>query len=443
VKKSPVVGLLALFGLIGTWSCATVHPTPPSFYIGDIPYSVSTQLSLDDRIAAEEAWKDLREGRADDARKIFLRLGQASPLYGVGLGYAQFALGDLEGAAASFKASIERFPDMTPAHIGLAQIFEAQGQKDEAFTQYREVLRSEPGSRWAKPRFEKLRNELVEQAYAEARAAQAAGNRDGQKKALLRVLFYAPESAGAHLELARIYGEERSPANRLVHLKAAYEAKPGDRAVLQAYADELYKSGDFGRSLDLYEKLADLEPQDKDLAARIQDLKNKLGVVELPSQYGLIPAQDAVTREDLAALIAVKFKDFFRVPAQATEILVDISTSWAQKFIVEVASRNVMSVYDNHTFQPSRIINRAEMADTVSRLVAFLEGKGVKFVPVLETRKIQIADVSPDNFYYEPILRVVSLQIMVLSPDRMFAPEKTLTGREAASILDLALVLAK
>jgi tetratricopeptide (TPR) repeat protein len=443
VKKAPVVAGLALIALFGTWSCVTLQPTPPSFYIGNIPYSVSMGLSLDQRIASEEAWKDLREGRVEEARKIFLRLGEGNPLYAVGLGYAQFGLGDFETAASYFKASIERFPDMSPARIGLAQIYETLGQRDQAFAQYRDILKSDPGNRWAKPRFEKLRSELVEQAFAEAKAAQAAGDQEGRKKALLKVLFYAPESAEAHLALAGIYGEEKNTASQLVHLKAAAEARPGDKTLLRAYADALYEAGEFGRSLDLYEKLAVLVPQDMSVAARIKDLKNELGVFELPSQYGLIPSQDSITRADLAALIAVKFEDFFKTPAPATQILVDISTSWAQRFIIEVASRNVMSVYDNHTFQPARIINRAEMADAASRLVSFLEGKGIKFVPVLEARKIQIADVSPDNFYYQPILRVVSLQIMVLSPEKLFEPEKTVTGREAGSILDIVLGLAK
>jgi Tfp pilus assembly protein PilF len=439
VKK--VVALTVL--LIGAWSCVTYQPAPPSFYIEDIPSSLATRLTLDERIAAVEAWKSLREGRTDQARKLLLGLGQDSPLYAAGLGYVDFAMADLGAAETNFKESLSRFSDLTLADVGLAQIYEARGQKDQAFSEYREILKKDPGNRWAGPRFQKLQGELVDASFAEAKAALAAGNREAEKRALLKVLFYDPESVRAHLELVRIYREEKNTPALLLHLKAASEARPGDKAVLREYAEYLYDAGEFGRSLDLYEKVAEIDPQDKAVAARIEELKNKLGVFELPSQYALIPDLDSITREDLAALISVKFKDFFKTPARTTEILVDISMSWAQRFIIDVASRGVMSVYDNHTFQPKRVINRAEMADSVSRLVGFLEGRGVKFVPLLDVRKIQIADVAPDNYYYQPILKVVSLQIMALAPGMLFEPERIVTGREAVMILDVVAGLAR
>jgi Tfp pilus assembly protein PilF len=439
VKKVLIIGVL----LAGALSCVTFKPTPPSFYIEDIPAAVATRLTLDERIAAVDAWKSLREGRTDQARKLLLELGQDNPLYAVGLGYVDFALADLGAAETNFKESLSRFPDMPLADIGLAQVYEARGEKDQAFSSYREILKKDPGNRWAGPRFQKLQGELVDASFASAKAALAAGNREEEKRALLKALFYDPESVRAHLELVKIYREEKNTSALLLHLKAASEARPGDRAVLREYAEYLYEAGEFGRSLDLYEKVAEFAPQDKAVAARIAELKNKLGVFELPSQYALIPDLDSITREDLAALISVKFKDFFKAPAESTQILVDISMSWAQRFIIEVASRGVMSVYDNHTFQPKRVINRAEMADAVSRLVSYLQGRGIRFVPLMDARKIQIADVTPDSYYYQPILKVVSLQIMVLTPGMAFEPERIVTGREAVIILDVVARLAR
>jgi Tfp pilus assembly protein PilF len=439
VKKAVVISVL----LIGAWSCATYRPAPPAFYIEDIPASLTTRLTLDERLAAVEAWKSLREGRTDQARKLILGLGQDSPLYAAGLGYVDFAMTDLGAAETDFKESLSRFPDLTLADVGLAQIYEARGEKDQAFSEYREILKKDPGNRWAGPRFQKLRTDLVDASFAAAKAARTSGDREEEKRALLKILFYDPESVRAHLELVRIYREEKNTPALLLHLKAASEARPGDKAVLREYADYLYEAGEFGRSLDLYEKVADLDSRDQTVAARIEELKTKLGVFELPSQYALIPSLDSITREDLAALIAVKFKDFFKTPARNTEILVDISTSWAQRFIIEAASRGVMSVYDNHTFQPKRVINRAEMADSIARLTAFLEGRGVKFVPLLDARKIQIADVTPDNYYYQPILKVISLQVMVLAPGMLFEPERIVTGREAVTILDVVAELAR
>jgi tetratricopeptide (TPR) repeat protein len=443
VKKFLAAGIV----LFGTWSCVTFAPSPPSFYIQDIPQSVSTRLTLDQRITADEAWANLKEGRADQARRLFLKLGQDNPIYAVGLGYVNLYLSDLDTAESDFKESLERFPDLTLANIGLAQVYEIRGQKDLVFSQYREVLKRDPENRWAKPRLEALRNELTQALFNEAGNAKAAGKMEEARTALLKVLFYDPDSPEANYLLGLIYFEENNIPSTLLHFSAFLDKGTGSgeqmRKVFRALAEIYYKRQELGRSLDCYEKLAELEPQDKAVAERIEELKNKLGIFELPNQYSLIPAQEAITREDLAALIAVKFKDFLNVPDQQTQILVDVSTSWAQKFIIKVASQNVMSVYDNHTFQPRRIINRADLAESLAGLIKFLGGRGIRFVPLLDTRRIQVADVSPDSFYYQPIIKVVAYQIMDLTPQRMFEPEKTVPGHEAIRILDIVLGLAK
>jgi len=439
VKKA----FFAVVILFGTWACVTFAPAPPAFYIEDLPSSVSTRLTLDQRIAADEAWRDLKEGRGDRARRQLLKLGEDNPVYAAGMGYANLAQADLAAAEASFLESLRRYPDLVLANIGLAQIYQSRGRKDLEFVQYREILKADPGNRWAGPRLDKLRDELVAGALAEAKASIAAGNREEAKKALLKALSYAPESADASLELARISRQEKKTDQARLYYKTAADARPADKAVLREYAEFLYETEEFGRSLDHYEKLAELEPGDKAVAARIEELKNKLGVVELPSQYGLIAAQESMTREDLAALIAVKFKNFLNVPERQTPILVDISTSWAQKFIIKVASLGVMNVFDNHTFQPLRIINRAELAESVVLLMDFLKGRGARFVPLLDIRRIQIADVAPDSFYFPSISRAVACQVMDLSPQRMFEPGKIVSGQDALKILDIVLGLAR
>jgi hypothetical protein len=216
-----------------------------------------------------------------------------------------------------------------------------------------------------------------------------------------------------------------------------------DRAVLREYAEFLAESGELGLSLEILEKLAEAEPRDAALAKRIEDIRSKLGVYELPSQYDGIQHLQAVAREDLAALIGVRFEGFLDAPARRTEILVDITLSWAQRFIVKVASLEIMSVFDNHTFQPRRIINRAELADAAVRLIGVLQSRGARFVPLVETRRIQIADVSPDNLHFEAITRAIGYQIMTVTPERNFEPERTVSGEEAIRVLDLVLRLAK
>ncbi|MCX6569180.1 MAG: S-layer homology domain-containing protein [Candidatus Aminicenantes bacterium] len=439
VRKLAAIGL----ALLGAWSCATPPSGPPAFFVGDIPADVSTRLRLDDRIAVKEAWDALKAGRAEQARKLVSKLGAASPAYAVGLAYTDLLLGDLAAAEAGFKTSLRSFPDMTSARIGLAQIYESRRESEKVLGEYREILKTDPDNRWAKPRFEALRDDLVKAGLTDARIALAAGDREAAKRGFLKVLFYAPETMEAHLDLARIYRQEKNPASALLHFKAAMEGRTVDKAVLKEYAEYLADSGELGQSLDVLEKLAALEPREEAVGKRIEELKTKLGIYELPSQYAEIPALEAIARQDLAALIGVKFGDLLDSPAKRTEILVDISMSWAQRYIVKVASLDIMSVFDNHTFQPRRIINRAELADTAVRLIGVLQSRGAKFVPLVEARRIQVADVAADNYYGQAIIRALSFQIMTLTPGRMFEPERTVPGNEAIRIMDLILRLAR
>jgi Tfp pilus assembly protein PilF len=430
--------------LVAAWSCATVPPpAPPSFYVEDVPNDQASMLRLDDRIAAEDAWDALRTGRPELARKHLLKLGPANPVREAGLAYVDLLLGNLPDAEAGFKSSIAGTPAMLPSRVGLAQIYESQRDRDKTFNEYREILKLDPEHRWARPRFEALRDDLVRESTAAASAALAEGNRETAKRELLKVLFFAPGTALAHLDLARLYRQDKDLEQALLHFRAAMEAGPADKALLREYAEFLAESGELGLSLEVLEKLAQAEPRDASTAKRVEELRSKLEVYEIPSQYDAIPALEIVTREDLAALIGVKFEDLLDVPARRTVILVDITLSWAQRYIIRAASLEIMTVYDNHTFQPRRTINRAELADAAVRLIGVLQGRGALFVPLVETRRLAIADVSPGNIYYKAITSALGYQIMTLTPERLFEPERTVSGEEAIRVLDLILGLAK
>jgi Tfp pilus assembly protein PilF len=439
VKRIAVIGL----ALLGAWSCAILPTAPPAFFIEDLPTEATTRLRLDDRIAAEDAWNAFKAGRPDQAKKYLMKLGTASPIREAGLAYADLLAGDLAAAEARFKSSVAGTPGMIPSRVGLAQIYESRRERDKAFNEYREILKLVPDHRWARPRFEALRNDLVKDATAAARAALAAGNRETAKREFLHVLAYAPDATDAHLELARIYRQEKNTADALVHFKAAMEAGTTDKAVLREYAEFLAESGQLGQSLDILEKLAAAEPKDATVGKRVEELKAKLGVYEIPSQYDAIPGLESITREDLAALIGVKFGDDLEAPGRKTEILVDIATSWAQGFIVKVSSLDIIRGSTNHTFQPRRIINRAELADAAVRLIGVLQDRGARFVPLVESRRIQIADVAADNSYYSSISKALAFQVMTLTPERKFEPGRTVSGEEAIRVLDIIQGLAK
>jgi tetratricopeptide (TPR) repeat protein len=439
VKKISLIFFLFLL----SWSCVTFQPPPPSIYIENLPQSITTELTLEERIAAEEAWKNLKQGNASKAEKTISRLGVDSPIYYVGLGYVYFLLDDLPTAEGSFKAGIKNSPNLILAHLGLAQLYQKTGQEEQVFSELREVLKREPSHPWAKQEFKALKAKKTGDFLDQAKAFRAKGNIENSKEAYLRALYYSPESIEAHMALAEIYKKANDLKSALVHLKAANTNEPSNKKILTEYAEALFQAEQYPKSLEAYENLQELEPQNKEIQERIESIKNKLGIFELASQYNTIPTSVAVSREEVAALLAIKFKGILEDPSAKNPIVTDISTSWASKYILKATSLGILDVYANHTFEPKKIVTRAEMAEILLHLVDFLKKKGYKLIQQFPPGRIQISDVAPDNYYYPMIIQIIAYQIMDLSPQKTFSPEQSLSGQEAIKILDIVLALVK
>jgi len=436
------MGLGAAFLAAG--ACATLAPPiSPTLHIENPSSSIAAGFSLDARIAVEEAWNLLRSRKTDRAEKMILRFGEAHPFYEAGLGYVALLRDDLAGAEIRFQRSIEAHPELTTARLGLGQVHQKMGMPEEALKSYLEVLKREPEHAFAGREADSLRATIVDALLSEAGAAVQAGQTAEAKEAYLKVLEYAPSLQAAHLSLARIFVKEKDFPSALFHLRTATANDPNDVAALRDYADLLYQTEQFSRSLDAYHLVLRIDPGDRAAKDRAEALKNKLGVIELPEAYREIPNLEAVTKEAVAALIGAKFDDVRSGTAARTAVIVDISTSWARTFIVKVASFGLMEVYPNHTFQPRKTLTRAEMAETVAHLVDFLKKKGRPIVAQIPEERIRISDVPPEHAYARPIIQAVSYQLMDLFPDRTFRPEQPVPGTEAVRILDLLAGLAK
>ncbi len=424
-------------------SCATYQPPPPNLYTGELPQSIVTDLSLDERILVEDAWKSIRVGNTKNALKILEKLGSSNSFYYTGMGYVAYLTGDPQTAEQYFKASLSYFPDVELAYFGLARVYEDVQNIDDAFSTYREILKKNPDDPWAKPRYEEIKERKTEEALTEARAFLSTGDTTNSKESFLRALYYTPDSKEAHLALGQIYREEKNFQNALLHLKAASAEDPQNTDIRKIYADTLFQAGELKNSLGVYEDLLEQDPGNQEIRDRLETIKNRLGIFELPSQYNAIQATESVTKEDVAALLSVKFKGIIDEQQGKPPIIIDISTSWASRFILHTASLGILDVYPNHTFQPKKIITRAEMAEVLFRLIEHLKRKGYSFIQQIPPNRIQISDVSPSNYYYRPIILLVSYDIMTLSRDRAFHPDQAVSGRETIRLLELILALIK
>ena len=438
--STTVLIMLALF----LSSCATFQPTytPPTFYLENPQPVILAQLTLEERIAFEEGWKSLKQGNLNRARKEFSRLSPDNAFFNLGEGYCRLSEQKLSEAEAFFLKALEINPELVSARIGLAIIYEQRANTENLFKQLREIVKKFPEHSWAKPRYNELKSKFTQSQIKEAQNFLNQNKKEQAREALLRALFYSPESVEAHWQLARIYRSEKKYTQALNHYEALFTLKPQDKQILREYAETLQENDDLSKSLDIYEKLLALAPDDAQVREKVEFLKNQLGIIELPSMYQEIPKSQAITRQDLAAILAIKFNQYLPQPS-SPRIIVDIGTSWASKFIIRVASAQLMDIYSNHTFEPNRPITRAELAETFYRLVNYLKGKGKKLIPILPLEKIQITDISEDNPYYLPAASMVSYQLMELSSGKRFLPDLPVSGLEALRIADILLNLIK
>jgi len=434
---------LFLLALLLAASCATYHPQPPSFYFEPLAPDIVTSLSLEDRLLVEDAWTYLQQGYPEKAQKLFARLSPESPFYYIGLGYTAYLQGNKVAAKEYFQTALKYQPQLYLAYLGLAQLHLEEGDEEAALAELREILKSRPHHPWALEKYRTLRTRKTNEKLALARAALSQNNPEEAKKALLASLYYSPESIEANLLLADIYLREKNYDQALIHLQTVYQKEPQNPTVLEKYGQLLFLRQNYKKSLEIYQKLQQIKPEDKQIKETIERLKNRLGIFELPSQYEKIPTLEALTKEDIAALIGVKFKNYLEKPAGRPPILIDIATSWAAKFILTTASLGLLEVYPNHTFQPKKVVTRAEFAEIIYRLVNYLQRKGFRFIQQIPPEKIQLDDVSPDNYYYQPILFVLSYDLMSLNPEKKFETERPISGIEATKTLDIILNLIR
>ncbi len=439
VKKWSVLAAVIL--LAG--ACATMAPPLPTFYIENPSASISAGLSLDARIAVDEVWTLLRQGRTDKAEKAVLRLGENHPFFEAGLGYVALLRDDYAGAETRFQQSIQAVPELVTAQLGLGQVYQKWGRREDALKSYIEVLKKDPANAFAVREAEVLRTAIVETLEADVEEAIRAGRQAEAKDAYLRILEYSPKLQRVHLALARIFVQEKNFPSALFHLRTATGNDPKDKTALRDYAETLFQMNQFSRSLDAYQRLLTLDPLDKPAKDRVDALKVKMGVVDLPEEYRDISGLEAVTKEAVAALIGAGFEDIRTDTAGQPPVIVDIGTSWARTYIVKVAAFGILEVFSNHTFQPKKNMTRAEMAETLVRLVEFLKKKGRPIVAQIPEDRIRIADVPPEHPFFRPITSAVSYQLMDLTKDRTFRPELTVSGAEAIRIFNLLAGLAK
>jgi len=115
-------------------------------------------------------------------------------------------------------------------------------------------------------------------------------------------------------------------------------------------------------------------------------------------------------------------------PAHAqTPLFSDIEFSWYQPYIEELAAKQAITGYDDGTFKPKTVINRAEFLTLLMRSQSQVE-------PVVGGRRC-FTDVNPDAWYAKWVCTAERRKIVGGYPDGNFRPEEPVNIAEAHAML--------
>ncbi|MCP2519982.1 tetratricopeptide repeat protein [Candidatus Aminicenantes bacterium AC-335-A11] len=433
VKK---IILSLIITIVFSISCVTVQQITPTYYLDDLPQDMIIQLTLDERIAIEDAWASLRIGKIKDALKILQKMDQNKPATWLGYAYTALFKGDYIISEQWFKKVLEIYPDLPIVHYGLAEVYRNQGREEEAFAEYKKVWEKEPDHEWAKYYWELIKKNKTEELLKQADFFWKQNQFDKASEIYIKVLYYSPELPEPHLRLAEYYKNLGDYEKALKHYEKAHSLQPENLNIKEELAESYILKKKYKEAYNLYQELVKIDPENSKYRERLDYIKNELLFIELPRQFYEISSKEAINRADLAALIAVKFSNILGKEKRKPPIIVDIATHWAAHYIIEVTSLGIMDVFPNHTFQPEKTLTRGELAIVLSKLIDFLTEKGYKLYKQFSPDEIQLSDVAPDHFIYQPIIKVLCYQLMDLFPGFEFKPFLEVNGKEAETIIE-------
>ncbi|QKP78767.1 tetratricopeptide repeat protein [Methyloligella sp. GL2] len=179
------------------------------------------------------------------------------------LGRFYAAKRDAEKAEAEYKAALRLGPDFVPATVNLADLYRALGREDEALAALHEGLERSPDE--------------PSLYHALGLALVRAKRQDEALDALQKAAALAPENP----RYAYVYAVGLNSSGRsdeaIAILQDNLKRHPADRETLMGLISFTRNAGDLAATLRYAEALQKIEPQNRELEALIQTLRQQTG----------------------------------------------------------------------------------------------------------------------------------------------------------------------
>lgn len=446
-KRFLIVGLvLALAGA----ACAPRRPpaVPGAAAYPDLLFpGVPSDLQAADMRATaghQDAWTWLQSGNTAEASRSFATVLEESPNFYpsvVGLGYIAMVEGDYDQAIDRFDAALGFNPTYVPALVGRGESLLQADRWRDALTAFESALRADPTLTAVARRIEVLRFRGMEEDLAEARRLESGGDLAGAREAYRRAVAASPESGFLYREVASLSLRLGDVSAALAEVEEALARDPSDTEALLLLAEARERQGDLPGAVEALTRARDSDSA-LDLAARLESLNERILMSRLPPEYREIDASGAVNRRQLAALLGVRLEPLLsRAPTRANVLITDVRDDWAESWILGVARAGVMDVYANHTFQPSRAVQRSDMAVAVSRVLELI-GEASPAMATRWSADRTFPDLPAGHLQHDAAAIAVDAGVMEVAGTGAFEGFRDVSGADAVRVVDRLAALA-
>jgi tetratricopeptide (TPR) repeat protein len=418
-------------------------PRFPEFVFPSAPEGLGAPAILAQH---QTGWQYLQSGDTRNADRAFTAIVKTTPDFypaEAGLGYAALARKDAQAAVAHFDRALAKNTTYAPALVGKGDALLSAGRTDAALEVFEAALSADPTMTSLRSRVDVLRFRNAQQRIASARKAAEAGQFDESRRAYFAAIAASPQSAFLYRELAAVDRRAGDLASALVHAEQAVSLDPSDARAMTLVAEIHEANRDWTKAADAYAAANAIEPGDA-LAAKADAMRERAAFDRMPEEYRTIESTPTITRAQLAALLAVRLEDLLRrARSSSGVVLTDMRGNWAAPWILAVTRAGVMDAFPNHTFQPSTIVRRGDLAQAASRVLTLIAAEKPRLAARWADARPRFPDVSASHLSYPAAARAVASGVMTTAEGGAFQLTRPVTGLEALATVSHLEALAK
>jgi tetratricopeptide (TPR) repeat protein len=406
-------------------------PRYPQFVAPDVPAELA---STSQAWSHDRAWRFFQAGdlrNADQEFGLALRSPEFYPAW-AGRGYLLLARDDPRDALEHFERALSLRADYLSALLGQAEALLALNRHAEAAAAFERALAVNPSLTDVRRRVEVLRFQALERDLAAARQAAQSGRAVEAVRLYRAAIEASPDSPFLYRELGLVEARQGQSDAALEHFRRAVELDSSDAISLTEIGRVLEERGELENALASYDQALALE-SNAEVSRRRASVSERIELAKLPDEYRAIPEAPRLTRGELAALIGVRLGPVLGRGGDGV-VVTDVRSHWAQHWIMAVISAGAMRAFDNHTFQPHEAVDRAELAQTVMRLLADVASP--ERLREWRQASVPFTDVQAGHLAYQAATVAVASGILARGVGDSFEPSRAVTGSEGAQAIE-------